>query len=105
MVSRYTETIGSNMMYSPFIRKSTVPGAVSYVNRCGATITELHLFCQRKTRRSKVNFAPMIFYKNLHSIHSLAPPHQTATAALGRGLVSGADLKAASFRIEPPCLI
>ena len=44
-------------------------------------------------RRSKVRFAPAIFYKI--AIRSLAPPLQTGPASLGSG--SGADQKDESF--------
>ncbi len=53
-----------------------VLGAISKENR----------FYPLIARRSKVRFAPAIFYKNHHPLHSRAPPLQTGPAPLGSGL-------------------
>ena len=43
-----------------------------------------------------------IFLQKCHPLRSLAPPLQTATVALGCGLVLGANLAAASFLAPQP---
>ena len=48
-------------------------------------------------RRSKVRFAPTIFYQNRHPLRSLAPPLQIEPAALGFDLVFRLNLKEVRF--------
>ena len=54
-----------------------------YNTPCGGS----DLDCLTAPRRSKVRFAPAIFYKNRHPLRFLAPPFQIEPAALGFDLV------------------